>query len=264
MKINSLQRDMALKQSNFPVSKDPQSYKQKTGAGVCGKNRGINTDNSGNLTNESEVAAINFRGNLGSKIGKSDWFNWVLEKTAKHNVAASAFVGLILAGVLRPMAIMSLPGKKDKDDKIYASGQAVASGVIGFAFSTLITTPLDDAIDKVKKNPGKFAATKLAKLKEIGKTADSELKRNIAKRTAESLETCLKNIPDWIIAVPRSILTIALIPPILKYVFGMEKKKKTTEKTVEQPKMENMNNLNTANNISMNPSMEAFTKGGLK
>ena len=264
MKINSLQRDMALKQGRFSIPENPQSFKQKSGAGVRGQNLGLNTDNSGNLTNESEVAAINFRGNLGSKIGKSDWFNWVLEKTAKHNVAASAFVGLILAGVLRPMAIMSLPGKKDKDDKIYASGQAVASGVIGFAFSTLITTPLDDAIDKVKKNPSKFTATKLAKLKELSKTADSELKRNIAKRTVESLETCLKNIPDWIIAVPRSILTIALIPPILKYVFGMEKKKKNPEKTVEQPKMENMNNLKTAYNISMNPSMEAFTKGGLK
>ena len=48
----------------------------------------------------------------------------------------------------------------------------------------------------------------------------------------------MKNVTDWAIAIPRSILTIALIPPILKYVFGVQKKSKAApEPTVqEQPK----------------------------
>ena len=38
-----------------------------------------------------------------------------------------------------------------------------------------------------------------------------------------------KNVPDWFIAIPRAALTIALIPPILKYVFGIEKKKSASQ-----------------------------------
>ena len=38
-------------------------------------------------------------------------------------------------------------------------------------------------------------------------------------------ETTMKNVSEWAIAIPRAMLTIALIPPILKYVFHVEKKK---------------------------------------
>ena len=261
MKISSVQRDMALKQGGFTVHRDSQSFKEKNGAGLRGQNRGLNTNNSGNLTDKSEVAAISFKGNLGTKIGKSRWFNWILEKTEKHNVAASAFVGLILAGALRPLAIMSLPGKKDKDDKIYASGHSMASGIIGFVFSTLVTAPLDDAISKLKKNPAKFSAEHLGKLKEIAKNGKSELERNVAARTVDALELSLKNIPDWIIAVPRAMLTIALIPPILKYVFGVEKKKPEAKPAAEN-KMDNTNIMN--NNTITKPSIDNFAKGGVK
>lgn len=262
MKITSIQRDMSLKQGNFTVHDDSNSFKEKYNAGVRGYKRGINANNSGNLTDKSEVAAITFEGNLGNRIGQSKTFNWILEKTDKHNVAASAFIALILAGVLRPLAIMSLPGKKDKDDKIYASGHSMASGVIGFAFSTLVTAPLDTAINKIKKDPAKFSAEHLAKLKKTAKEGLTELERNVAGRTVDALETCLKNVPDWIIAVPRAMLTIALIPPILKYVFGVEKKKKAPvqqqPQTVEvKPEVKNNTMVKTA-------SIDDFAKGGLK
>lgn len=263
MKITSIQRDMALKQGNFTVHDDTQSFKEKYNAGARGYKRGINADNSGNLTDKSEVAAITFEGNLGTRIGNSNSFNWILEKTAKHNVAASAFIALILAGVLRPLAIMSLPGKKDRDDKIYASGHSMASGIIGFAFSTLVTSPLDNAIDKIKKDPAKFSADHLAKLKETAKNGATKLEKNVAGRTVDALETCLKNIPDWIIAVPRAMLTIALIPPILKYVFGVEKKKKAPQTQQPQPvevKPEMTNNIPAMQKTNI----DEFAKGGLK
>lgn len=260
MKITSVQRDMALKQGSFKVLSDSQTFKENTGAGAHGHKRGINANNSGNLTDKSEVAAINFQGNLGTKIGKSNSFNWILTQVDKHNVSASAFIALILAGILRPMAIMSLPGKKDKDDKIYASGHSMASGVIGFAFSTLVTAPLDDAISKLKKDPTKFSAKYLADLKNKAKNGATEFEKNVARRTVESLETCLKNVPDWIIAVPRAMLTIALIPPILKYVFGVEKKKKAPQAPVQEIKPE----INTQMNMMNKTSIEEFGKGGLK
>ena len=262
MKINALQRDLALKQSNFRLHQD-STDRSKSKMGMIGQKQGINTDNSGNFTDKSEVAAVSFKGNLGTKVAKSNWFNWVLEKTEKHNVAASAFVALILAGFLRPLTIMSLPGKKDKDDKIYASGHSMASGIIGFGFSTLITTPLDDAISKLKKNPAKFSAEHLGKLKEIAKNGKTELERNIAARTVNALELSLKNIPDWIIAIPRATLTIALIPPILKYVFGVEKKKKPTQPN-NQTVANNQNNKPTSidYNSMQKTSLSDFAKGG--
>ena len=73
-----------------------------------------------------------------------------------------------------------------------------------------------------------------------------------------SLDIFAKNIPDWIIAVPRSILTIALIPPILKYVFGVEKKK------AAQPQKDN--NMQPQMDMSMmdKPIFKDFQiKGGV-
>ena len=58
------------------------------------------------------------------------------------------------------------------------------------------------------------------------------------KNQINVLELQMKNITDWVIAIPRSMLTIALIPPILKYVFGLEKKKSDNTKvdtTVQNP-----------------------------
>ena len=76
------------------------------------------------------------------------------------------------------------------------------------------------------------------------------------------METLAKNIPDWVIGVPRAILTIALIPPILKYVFGVEKKKKA-----EPQKDTTVNNNNNMEMPKMDfiekPAFQQF-KGGVK
>ena len=159
---------------------------------------------------------------------------------------------------------MALPGKKDKEDKIYASGHSMASGIIGFIASTIITSPFDESIKKVFGNPEKYKSKKLAKMLRIEKdlakranlknaagelinTKSKQLLKNIGKHKG-AMEVLVKNVPDWIIAVPRATLTIALIPPILKYVFGVEKKKKpetpsnaetkTVDSNMETPKMD--------------------------
>ncbi len=258
MKITSIQRDISLKQG-FPAAFHEGKFKENYGASVYKNKRGLNANNSGDFTSKSEVAAISFNG-VGSKIAKSGWFNWLLVKTQEHNVPMNAFIALILAGVLRPIATISLPGKKDKEDKMYASGHAIASGVVGFLFSTIVTAPLDDTIKKIKNDPAKYAAKSLAKLKKEAHEGATEASRNMAARAVNSLETCLKNIPDWIIAVPRAMLTIALIPPILKYVFGLEKKKKP-ENAVPADTLANVN-LPQSNGNKL--SIEDFGKGGTK
>ena len=114
-----------------------------------------------------------------------------------------------------------------------------------------MTSPFDESIKKIFDNKKfrrkKFQAidnqiAELTKQKETGKiSAESkELLKSLTARR-ETLKTLVKNIPDWIIGVPRAILTIALIPPILKYVFGVEKKKKAApvdNKNVNTDKMD--------------------------
>ena len=86
----------------------------------------------------------------------------------KHKTIAQNLVALVLAVGFRPIAIMSLPGKKDKDDKIYASGHSMASGLIGFAFSSIVMYPLGIAAQKLG-NESKIIQSRLLKAKEAGK-----------------------------------------------------------------------------------------------
>ena len=291
MKVSTVQRDISLKQGSLMPQKKSSEFREKSTGANKDENRGYSANYGGSFTGKSETAA-----NAMKKGGilASGWFNKLLACSNDHNIATSAFVALGLAGVCRPFAILALPGKKDKEDKIYAAGQAVASAIIGFVASVLVTSPLDGAIKKlfangdgtlkdkdgniIKDSDGKpkIFSKKLSELlkkeKELEKRANArDAMGKIIDRAARTeykaiqrhraaLDTLAKNIPDFVIAVPRSIVTIALIPPILKYLFGVEKKKKTEQTT--------MNN-NPAQNSSLSMDFvnkEVFNKfkGGVQ
>lgn len=250
MKINSIQRDISLKQGGSGLRSNFDRSREKHNAGLCDNTRGYNAEYCGSFAGKSE-AATSFL----DKILKSNWFGRFAEYAYDHNISTSALIALVLAGVMRPATIMALPGDKDKEDKIYASGHAIASGIIGFVLSTAITSPFDESIKKVfnpelgfakgsfkemNEKIGSLEAKKTAK--EITEEARQELKSLTKKKAA--LDTLMHNAPDWIIGVPRAILTIALIPPILKYVFGIEKKKKKTAPDAQQA--QSVQNVNIA------------------
>ncbi len=260
MKTNSIKYDFTRKQGYSSVHRGPQIFKEKS-AGLCEKNNAEKSVTfSGGLTRMSEAAANCFNINplnVGSSsrggLFKKKWFDSFLRYANAHNIGCSALMALILAGGLRPVTIMALPGKKDKEDKIYASGHSIASGIIGFGFSTLLTTPLDIAVKKLfedakeklpipkegipkgakhsdytKFNMGILNKKylRLAELKKMAAEATTEAEKKAIKQQINALELSMKNIAEWVIAVPRAMLTIALIPLVLKYVFGLEKKKK--------------------------------------
>lgn len=296
MKINAIKYDTTLKQGSFTVYKDPHNFKEKERAGVCEKkNNEDKTKFSGNFTGKSEVAASVIKNNkLKDKIFQSSIYNSLLKFAEDHNVAGSALMSLFLAGVLRPATIMALPGEKDKDDKIYASGHSMASGVIGFAASTVITSPWDQGVnslmDNYKKhyekiienikngvsdiNKGvpelkykfKFLDKKYGQLVELAKkTLDKQgkIEQKALNKQIDATRLYMKNITDWAIAIPRSILTIALIPPILKYVFGMEKKPKEAPKpNVEPIDTQKMTSTKTAGMENFMKKSSNEPKGG--
>ena len=255
----------------------------------------------------------------------------LLDACNTHTTIVQNLVALVLALGPRPLAIMSLPGKKNKEDKIYASGHSMASGLIGFGFASVIMYPLGKAAEKVKNNDVKLVLERIDKsnevklvtrrLKELAKmpeippeelTAENILKDtkyldaeflkqfgayeekdgklikltylnkeadfegvyknyNITNLTREKLKEgtkyvgkkffdnfieyskdgkflkfnkaadfdkvykCLNMAPDVLLfGVLKAMLTVALIPPILKHVFGIEKSK-PQQKTQTNP-----------------------------
>lgn len=264
MKINLHNYNNSYLSGSTPVHKEPQTFKERFDADLCGKKdntRGYNVNFSGGQK-ESVAAAKT----LGEKILSSKSFGSILEYAEAHPVSCQALFSLVLAGMLRPLTIISLPGKseKEKADKRNAAAHSVASGVIGFISATIVMSPFDAAMKRVKSDPAKYLG-KAGKIAE-GYLGDLKAKGLTKTQKFKNVETLMKMGPDVIIGIPRSILTIALIPPILKYVFGIDPKAKQKKDEEPKPEQKQNNNLNTtqfAGTSIKSPAFKDF-KGGAK
>lgn len=180
---------------------------------------------------------INFCGFFNAeKILKSNALKKTLDFANNQQLVFDAAFALVLTCFLRPLSIMLFPSKKNKDDLKYASAHSIASGIIGFAISTVIFTPISSGIKNFTKSPQGQA------LKQVGKG--------------------LGRVPDIITAVPKGILTIALIPPILKYVFGIEKKNKNNKDSYVDPINYALINFKS-NSVKHSKAFASF-KGGMQ
>lgn len=173
---------------------------------------GINV-NSNNVINKPAEISFSGLSSVQKPVGKM--MGKFLEMAANNEAVFNAFFAIGLTCFLRPAAIMSLPGKKNKDDKKYASAHSIASGVIGYLISLAIFNPISTGVKKIVANPEKFLKKGSEYLMENGK---------LVEKSWAATSKMLKMLPETILALPRAIVTVALIPPILKYVFGMEKK----------------------------------------
>lgn len=183
------------------------------------------------IMNNSEIsmrkpAEVSFCGFSGSE-PNSKFVNWlctskcakkILEFAEKKQLIFDAAFALVLTCIFRPASIMVIPSKKNQDDQKYASAHSIASGIIGFVISNIIFTPISNAIKKIKDKPEDYITDKNSYLYKDG------------KKCLRTAKTYLDRLPDVVGSIPKGILTIALIPPILKYVFGMEKKKPIDKK----------------------------------
>lgn len=163
-----------------------------------------------------------------------------------------AFTSLIIAGILRPATNLAMAGKDDREDSIYAASHAIASSVIGYLVSATVLKPFDDAFKQISKDPEKHLAgcEELLGLQKIGKR-----RIETSARWAKVSQICKMSFDTFILGVPKAMLTIALIPPILKYGFGMEKKPK---KEAAQPE-----NAYAMQQLLNKPVFAQF-KGGIK
>ena len=184
------------------------------------------------------------------RIYKSPIVKKILEFADEQQLVFGAAFALLLTCVLRPGSIMILPGKKNQDDQKYASAHSIASGIIGFAISTIVFTPISSGIKKFGKN----AETYIKKFSSDAKKECLKNEKHYLLKDKENLKIATKyldRLPDIFVAIPKGILTVMLIPPILKYVFGMDKKKKTG------------NNDNKINYTAVDYSLLNYQKGNL-
>lgn len=222
--INSLSKDSHIVRGNCYIKQAPlpESVRQKSG---------LNTPAIKNGIIMNKPAEPSFCGFLNAeKFYKSPVLKKALGFADEQQLVFGAAYALFLTCVMRPLSIMLFPSKKNQDDQKYASAHSIASGLIGFAISTVVFTPVSSGIKKFTKNPEKF-------IKDKGNYLLKD------KKAMSSSKVYLDRLPDIITAVPKGILTIALIPPIMKYVFKMEKKGTGADKkaTSNQAKCLNFN-----------------------
>lgn len=203
-----------------------------------------------------EPAKINFCGlsPKGNWFYKSDAVKWILSNAADKQLIFDAAFALILTCILRPASIVILPSKKNKDDQKYAAAHSIASGVIGFAISNIVFTPISNAIKKIKENPKDFIKDK--DLLQLDKKGEVSLNK--------TAKTYIDRLPDIVGSVPKGILTIALIPPILKYGFGWEKKNKEKTKVDEKFTTVDYSLLNFKSKEMQDKNIQQKFMGGVK
>ena len=259
MKIDSIKTYPVGYSSQKFRLKHSSEHKSEHNEGMLNDNESVNRGYySGSFTGKNEAAAEVFE-NLGNtftdKIFRSGKFHDLLHVFEEKTVVASTLVALIVAGMARPATNLAMAGKEDREDSIYAASHAISSAVIGFIVSSIVMAPFDKAFRKIKENPEKYLTglEELFDVKEIGK-------RKLEKsKPYKKISKVAQMIPDTLIlGIPKAMLTIALIPPILKYVFHIEKGKHKHK--TQEPQTDN---VQYSKEFVKNPSCKAV-KGGHK
>ena len=157
--------------------------------------------------------------NITTRILKNKHVLKGLEKISEHGTTFAAGTSLLMSLTVRPLAIFATPDT-EKENKQYAAANSICSGLIKFGMVEAIALPIEYAVKNIDQNPTKFLKPQtiknLAGNKELTNSKSYKLLTQILKLSA-----------GFFTAIPKSMLTIALIPFIMDKLFGVGIKKKT-------------------------------------
>lgn len=193
---------------------------------------------------QPKMAQPQFTGAVDTVLG-SKAFEKVAEFAGKNSATFNAASSLIMAGVLRPAAIMALPAKNEQEQKNKgnAAAHAIASAVIGFAITSVVMKPISAGLGKVMGDTEKY----LPKLHE-------KMKQNPAFE--KNVNKVLSFGPDIILAVPRALLTSKLSHVVGDVLFNKKGKKQEAAPVANAQ-------VAQAQQVSERPVLDNF-KGGNK
>ena len=145
-------------------------------------------------------------------------------KMASDNpVLFSSTATLALSGIVRPAVILAAP-QKDKEDKKYAVTKSITSCVAGYAFAYTVSKPVETAIKRMDWTPQKYLKPEtIANFKGEAKKITESEKYLFATRF-------FKTGVGVLTAIPKSLLTCALIPVVTS---GLKHKKQKSKNEVE-------------------------------
>ena len=121
-----------------------------------------------------------------------------LEKISEHGTTFAAGTSLVLSTGLRTFSISKTPDIKE-ENKSYAMANSISSGLIKFAIVEAVALPIENAVKRIDKNPKKYL--------------NSEIKPN--SRGYKFITQAIKLSAGLITAIPKSVMTVALIPVIM-------------------------------------------------
>lgn len=153
-----------------------------------------------------------------------------LAKVSEHGTTFSAGTALAMSTIVRPLAINTTPNV-EKENKQYAMANSIGSGIIKFGLIEAIALPIEYAVKKIDKTPEKYL--KQDTIKTLTKPAQS-----ISEAKPYRLLTqIIKLSTGFFTAIPKSMLTIALIPIIMDKIFT-----KKVSKEENKPDISNIYN----------------------
>ena len=155
-----------------------------------------------------------------------------LETISDHGTSFAVGTSLASSLLLRPLAIQMAPNV-EKENKKYAGVNSIASGVSRFLMVEMVALPVENAIKNIDKNPDKFLK------KETINTLKNGAKSLVESKDYKFMTQVLKLGVNFLTAIPKSMLTIALIPVIVDKI--LNKKNKTYESTELMLKKEDYN-----------------------
>ncbi len=153
-----------------------------------------------------------------------------LEKISEHGTSFHAGTSLFLSLAIRPLAIISTPNT-EKENKQYAAANSICSGLIKFGIVEAIAIPIENAVKNIDENPHRFL-----------KNFD-----NLSPKSYKLLTQIVKLSTGFFTAIPKSMLTLALIPVLMDKMFFKHKTAKLEDKNPSQ-----INHLQYINDKSLN------------
>jgi len=178
-------------------------------------------DNVSLNKNVNKSASVCFGGFFNvNKICQSNALKKGLEFASDNGALFAASVAFVTGALLRPIAIFATPGVK-KENKECASAQSISSSLIGLGLMALVSTPIAHAIKKINANPQKYLKETTIKNLSLGGDLLKSKKYNFATQL-------FKLGTDFACAIPKALLTCALIPPIIAQLFPQKNSCKKT------------------------------------
>lgn len=145
-----------------------------------------------------------------------------LEFAANNGSLFAAGTSLVLSTAVRPVVILMTP-KTDTENKKYACAKSFASSAIGYLLMLIASLPIANSVKNIDNNPSKFLKNSTI---ETYKKSEKILSHSKQYKFATQL---FKLGLGFVIAIPKSVMTCATIPPIMNFLFGKKQNNKNTQ-----------------------------------